>query len=49
MTKCGWGGFDGYVTPIRSCGLAGGSVAKGMNKISYTGYRFAPEIIQQIP
>jgi hypothetical protein len=25
----------------------GGSVAKGMTKISYSGYRFPPEIIQQ--
>ena len=32
---------------IRACGLAGGSVAKGMKKISYSGYRFPPEIIQQ--
>jgi transposase-like protein len=32
---------------IRACGLAGGSVAKGMKKISYKGYRFPPEIIQQ--
>jgi putative transposase len=26
---------------------ASGSVAKGMKKISYSGYRFPPEIIQQ--
>ena len=37
----------GVVTAIRACGLACGSVAKGMNKISYNGYRFPPEIIQQ--
>ena len=35
------------VTAILVCGLAGGSVAKGMKKISYSGYRFPPEIIQQ--
>jgi len=28
-------------------GLRSGSVAKGMTKISYRGYRFPPEIIQQ--
>ena len=38
---------DGIVTAIRACGLAGGQVAKGMKKISYKGYRFPPEIIQQ--
>jgi hypothetical protein len=37
----------GIVTAIRACGLAGSSVAKGMKKISYIGYRFPPEIIQQ--
>ena len=37
----------GIVTPLRACGPAGGSVAKGMKKISYRGYRFPPEIIQQ--
>ena len=37
----------GIVTAILACGLAGGSVAKGMKKISYSGYRFPPEIIQQ--
>jgi hypothetical protein len=36
-----------FVTVIRACGLAGGSVAKGMKKISYKGYRFPPEMIQQ--
>src|ERR1022692_1054071 len=35
------------VTAVRACGLPGGSVAKGMKKISYRGYRFPPEIIQQ--
>ena len=37
----------GIVTAVRGCGLPGGSVAKGMTKISYNGYRFPPEIIQQ--
>jgi transposase-like protein len=30
-----------------ACCRPGGSVAKGMTKISYAGYRFPPEIIQQ--
>ena len=38
---------DGVVTPVRTCGSAGGSIAKGMKKISYRGYRFPPEIIHQ--
>jgi hypothetical protein len=38
---------SGIVTPLLACGPAGGSVAKGMKKISYRGYRFPPEIIQQ--
>src|SRR5205823_7477203 len=38
---------EGLVTPIRACGLAGGQVARGMKKISYKGYRFPLEIIQQ--
>src|ERR1700730_14749920 len=42
MRICG-----GVVTPLRTCGSAGGSVAKGMKKISYRGYRFPPEIIHQ--
>src|SRR5205807_1100069 len=37
----------GVVTPLRTCGSTGGSVAKGMKKISYRGYRFSPEIIHQ--
>jgi transposase-like protein len=37
----------GVVTPIRGCGTAGGLVARGMKKISYEGYRFPLEIIQQ--
>ena len=36
-------GEQGIVTPLR----AGGSVPKGMKKISYRGYRFPPEIIHQ--
>jgi len=40
-------GNEGIVTTIRACGVAGGQVAKGMTKISYKGYRFPPEIIQQ--
>ena len=39
--------LEGIVTPLLACGPAGGSVAKGMKKISYRGYRFPPEIIQQ--
>ena len=39
--------FSGIVTAVRACGSSGGSVAKGMTKISYSGYRFPPEIIQQ--
>ena len=46
-----WGSWlisgRGLVTPLLACGPAGGSVAKGMKKISYRGYRFPPEIIQQ--
>jgi len=30
-----------------ACGSFGGSLAKGMTKISYSGYRFPPDIIQQ--
>jgi transposase-like protein len=37
----------GSVTPPRTCGRSGGPVAKGMKKISYSGYRFPPEIIHQ--
>ena len=37
----------GIVTAVRACGHPGSSVAKGMTKISYSGYRFPPEIIQQ--
>src|SRR3977135_733752 len=37
----------GIVTAILACGPAGGQVARGMKKISYRGYRFPPEIVQQ--
>src|SRR5262249_31911514 len=37
----------GLVTAILPCRLAHGQVANGMKKISYKGYRFPPEIIQQ--
>jgi transposase-like protein len=39
--------MNGVVTPLRTCGSTGGSVAKVMKKISYSGYRFPPEIIHQ--
>jgi transposase-like protein len=39
--------LEGAVTANRACALACGSVAKGMKKISYKGYRFPAEIIQQ--
>ena len=38
---------DGIVTPPWTCGSSSGPVAKGMKKISYSGYRFQPEIIHQ--
>jgi hypothetical protein len=37
----------GIVTPRRTCGPSGHPVASGMEKISYAGYRFPPEIIHQ--
>src|SRR5580704_14649568 len=37
----------GIVTPPWACGTLGSPVAKRMKKISYDGYRFPPEIIQQ--
>ena len=46
MNRTGLSG-QGLVTLIRACGLAGGQVARGMKKISYKGYRFPLEIIQQ--
>ena len=36
---------EGIVTPRRTCGPSGHPVASGMEKISYAGYRFPPEII----
>jgi|SRR5580704_4997258 hypothetical protein len=38
---------DGIVTPRWACGTLGSPVAKRMKKISYSGYRFPPEIIHQ--
>jgi hypothetical protein len=40
-------GLEGIVTPRRTCGPSGDPVASGMEKISYAGYRFPPEIIDQ--
>jgi putative transposase len=40
-------GRRGVVILFRACDLFGGSVAKAMQKISYDGYRFPPEIIHQ--
>ncbi len=38
----------GIVTAIRACGVLSGRVSPTrMNKVSYSGYRFPPEIIQQ--
>ena len=37
----------GIVTPRRTCGPSGHPVASGMEKISYAGYRFPPEIIDR--
>src|SRR6202051_2668531 len=37
----------GIVTPRQTCGPSGHPVASGMEKISYAGYRFPPEIIDQ--
>ena len=38
---------EGIVTARRACGPSGGPITKGMKKISYSGYRFPPEIIHQ--
>src|SRR5271165_1804869 len=38
---------DGIVMQRRACGPTDGPIAKRMQKISYAGYRFPPEIIQQ--
>ena len=40
-------GIEGTVTASRACGVSAGAVAMRMAKISYSGYRFPPEIIQQ--
>jgi len=37
----------GIVTPRRACGPTVGPIVRRMQKISYSGYRFPPEIIQQ--
>jgi putative transposase len=37
----------GTVTVLQACGLFGGSIPKGMKKISHCRYRYPPEIIQQ--
>jgi len=37
----------GTVTAFRACGFSGGSLGHGMKKISYSGYRFPREIIEQ--
>ena len=38
---------EGVVTPLRTCGRSGGSIANAMQKISYAGYRFPAEIIER--
>jgi hypothetical protein len=37
----------GIVTPLRDCDWSGGSISRAVQKISYDGYRFPPEIIQR--
>ena len=37
----------GVVTPSWACGPTRGRITERMKKISYSGYRFPPEIIQQ--
>jgi transposase-like protein len=37
----------GFVTALWACGSSGGSLARAMQKISYDGYRFLPQIIHQ--
>ena len=39
--------FEGIVTALEACGTLSSPVVKRMTKISYRGYRFPPEIIQQ--
>ena len=38
---------NGIVTPLRDCDWSGGSISRAVQKISYDGYRFPPEIIQR--
>jgi putative transposase len=40
-------GRAGFVTSAAACWMYVGTVAEGMRKISYTGYRFPPEVIHQ--
>jgi hypothetical protein len=37
----------GFVTPAAACWMYVGAIAEGMRKISYAGYRFPPEVIDQ--
>src|ERR1700721_1474411 len=46
-SESAWRVLAGIVTAFQACSRAGGPVAKAMQKISYAGYRFPPEIIQQ--
>src|ERR1700722_11451306 len=43
----GKGGAEALSRPLLTCDLICGPVAREMKKISYAGYRFPPEIIQQ--
>src|SRR5271157_3310933 len=38
---------EGVVTPSWACGPTRGRITERMKKISYSGYRFPPEIIHQ--
>jgi hypothetical protein len=38
---------DGFVTPASACWINVCAVTEGMRKISYAGYRFPPEVINQ--
>src|SRR6266849_4615210 len=40
-------GWIGHCHGLQACGPSGGPLAKVMKKISYSGYRFPPEIVQQ--
>ena len=37
----------GFVTPASACWTLVGALPRGMRKISYAGYRFPPEVINQ--